>query len=82
MILETCVSSVPQRNLSVFTLNHETEVCMKEDYTIAHIYWRNESKFMWEYVVHSERQFAMEDILAPLFHNLDQIYTVICKKVL
>jgi hypothetical protein len=70
MILQRCVSCVPQQNQSVFPLNHETEVCLKEKHTIAYIYWVNESKCIYEYGVHSERQFDMEDILAPLFHNM------------
>jgi hypothetical protein len=32
-----CNSSVRQRNGSVFLLNHETEACMKEEYTITYI---------------------------------------------
>ena len=43
-ILQTCVSSVPQRNGSVFPLNDLTEVRVKDEYNITYIYWFNESE--------------------------------------
>jgi hypothetical protein len=54
--LETCASFVPQRNGSVFPLNHESEMCVKAKYTIANVYWVNESMCILEYCVCSENQ--------------------------
>jgi hypothetical protein len=42
--LETYITCVPQRNRSVVTLNYETEVCMKEEYSIMINYWVYEGK--------------------------------------
>jgi hypothetical protein len=43
-----CVYSLPQRIRSNFLLNHETEECVKEEYTINYIYWFNDSKWIYE----------------------------------
>jgi hypothetical protein len=78
-ILQTCVSFVPQRNPSVFHLNHESEMCVKEEYTITNIYWVNETMCILEYCVCSEKQLVNKDISLQYFFIIScEIRTVIC----
>jgi hypothetical protein len=47
MILKTCIYSLTQQNRSALTLNHETEVCMKEEYATEYIYLVHERKWIF-----------------------------------